>query len=110
MKKTLTIAAIAMVAVVTAMRTTASADAVDAKGIVVSINKAEKHGTIERTDDGSNNLYQFRIPADLVTGPIHVDVGHIVSFTIDPENSRHATNVVPGPCPPDCTGWTLTHC
>ena len=34
-------------------------------GTIVSINPARKHGVIQRTDDGSNNLYQFSIPRDV---------------------------------------------
>ena len=61
-------------------------------GMIVSINPSDKHGTIERTDNGSNDKYQFRIPQD-----VHIDyspqVGDTVCFSIDPVDSRHATNV-----------------
>ena len=79
--------------------------ALQATGVVVSINPAEKHGVIERTDDGSGTLYQFNIPRDTVGTVL---LGDDVTFTVDPENSRHATNVDAGrcldgslpPCPP----------
>ncbi len=73
--------------------------AISASGIVVSINQPEKHGVIERTDDGSNTLYQFNIPRDLVTGGATPKVGDFVPFVIDPENSRHATFVGVLACP-----------
>ena len=72
-------------------------------GTVVSINAAEKHGAIRRENDGSNNLYQFNIPRDL-GGPTIPDVGDFVVFAIDPENSRHATNIFVPCIPPDCGG------
>jgi hypothetical protein len=75
----------------------------NARGTIVSINPAEKHGTIERTDDGSNNLYQFSIPRDVQQGSSLAE-GDIVVFTIDPENSRHATNVIEPCIPPNCSG------
>ncbi len=51
--------------------------AISAVGTVVSLNRAEKHGVIERDDDGT--LYQFNIPGDLggVTTPA---VGNPVFF------------------------------
>ena len=99
MNKTMTIAVIALVAVVMGMSTIMPVMAVSASGVIVSINPSEKHGVIER-NDGSGTLYQFNILRD-TTGT--VQVGDIVVFTVDPENSRHATNV--GVCnPPDCGG------
>ena len=73
--------------------------AISASGTVVSLNRAEKHGVIERDDVGT--LYQFNIPGDLggVTTPA---VGNPVLFTIDPEVSRHATNVFVRCTPPAC--------
>ena len=69
--------------------------AVRALGTVVSVNRAENHGVIQREDDGSNTLYQFNVTSVLPR------VGEFVGFTIDPENSRHATNL--GFCrPPAC--------
>ena len=59
---------------------------------------------IERTDDGSGTLYQFSIPRDLAVPSNIPNVGDVLFFTVDPENSRHATNV--GGCnpnvPPGC--------
>ncbi len=73
--------------------------AVSASGTIVSLNRAEKHGVIERDDVGT--LYQFAIPGDLggVTTPA---VGNPVFFTIDPEVSKHATNVFVRCTPPAC--------
>ena len=103
MNKTLAITAIALVAVVMVVGTIIPAMAVSATGVIVSINKADKHGVIERTDDDSGTLYQFSIPRD--TGGTVPNVGTVVGFTVDPENSRHATNIGPPvTCPPDCGG------
>ena len=91
--------AIALVAVVMIVGAIIPAMAVVATGVIVSINPAGNHGVIERTDDGSGTLYQFNIPRDL--GEItNVQVGKVVNFLIDPENSRHATFVTCGlpPC------------
>jgi len=96
MNKTMTITAIAMVAVVLGISAIAPVIAVSASGIVVSINPSDRHGVIERTDDGLGNLYQFNIPRDTIDDVL---VGSPVDFTIDPENSRHATNVS---CPIGC--------
>ena len=71
-----------------------------ANGTVVSINAPEKHGVIERTD---GTLYQFNIPRDLEQNSATPEVGRSVTFTIDPENSRHATNVRGGCIEPDCS-------
>jgi len=70
--------------------------AISASGTIVFINPAQKHGTIERTDDGSNDLYQFRIPEDQLCIETLIE-GLAVTFVPVPENSRHATNVA-GPC------------
>ena len=74
--------------------------AVSAVGTVISVNRAEKHGALERTDDGSLTVYQFNIPS-VFQG--FIQVGRVVPFTIDPENSRHAI-LTSGCIPPDCGG------
>jgi len=62
-------------------------------GTIISINPADKHGVIMRTDDGSNNQYQFTIPRDLTSSGYNPTIGDQVGFDTDPENTRHATNV-----------------
>jgi len=52
-----------------------------AKGPVDWINPPEKHGKILRTDDGSNNEYQYQIPGDLTDPANPPKVGDIVTFT-----------------------------
>jgi len=70
--------------------------AVSASRVIISINPSDRHGVIERTDDSSGTLYQFNIPRD-VNGA--VELGDNVDFTVEPENSRHATNVIcTSPC------------
>jgi len=97
--RALIISAIVLVAVIMIVDAIIPAMAVIASGVIVSINNAEKHGVIERTGDGSGTLYQFSIPKD--TDGRTVNVGQEVQFIVDPENSRHATNV--GICvPPQC--------
>jgi len=66
-------------------------------GEIVSINPKGNHGTIERTDNGSSDKYQFRIPQDLHEDYLDPEVGDKVCFGIDPIHSRHATNVL-SPC------------
>ena len=68
-------------------------------GNLVSINPAENHGTIERTDDGSFDKYQFRIPHDLSPCTDPIEVGDVVKFQIDPANSRRALLVEAFSCP-----------
>ena len=73
---------------------------INRRGIIVSINRAEKHGAIQRTDDGLNTLYQFNVPSNLQG---IIEVGDPVLFTIDPENSRHAIlNLCPNGTVPPC--------
>ena len=89
----------------------------DVSGLVVFINAADKHGTIEHVvSDGSGGFpsdgtkYQYRIPQDLLNpnDPSTIpEVGDFAQFSIDPENSRHATNVaIETTCPPSCGGGT----
>ena len=94
MNKTLAITTIVFVAVVMGFGTIIPAMAVSAFGVVVSINPAGNHGMIERIDDSSGTLYQFSIPRDTPAG--FPKVTNTVFFTVDPENSRHATNVIVG--------------
>ena len=103
MNKTLAITTISLVAVIMVVGAIIPAMAAGDLGKIHSINKAEKHGVIERTGDGSGTLYQFTIPRDLDDPSYVPKVGDIVGFNIDPENSRHATVVVKicltPPCP-----------
>ncbi|MFB5597680.1 MAG: hypothetical protein ACE5RJ_01510 [Nitrosopumilaceae archaeon] len=82
-------------------------------GQVVFINKADKHGMIEHVVlegsaslVGDGTLYQYRIPQDFQDpndSSTIPEVGDFVQFSIDPENSRHATNVrIATSCPPNC--------
>ena len=98
MNRTLTISAIALIAVVMVAGTIIPVIAPiavipTAIGEITSINPSGKHGVIERTDDDSKTLYQFNIPRDLADSSYDPKVGDVVPFSIDPENSRHATNV-----------------
>ena len=103
MNKTLAITTLALVAVVMIVSTIIPAMAVITSGVIVSINPSDRHGVIERTDDDSGTLYQFSIPRDLADSSNIPNVGDVLFFIIDPENSRHATNV--GICiPPQCNG------
>ena len=79
-------------------------------GEVVSINKSEKHGMIERTDDGTNDLYQLRVPQDLAIPEDIPSVGDVVAFTPIVENARLATNIVEFPVnnPPSIGSVTIT--
>lgn len=52
-----------------------------AKGNVKWINPPEKHGKIERTDDGTGNEYQYQIPEDLANPANQPKVGDSVTFT-----------------------------
>jgi len=73
-----------------------NAMASDIQGTVTFINKAEKHGKITRTDNSSNDEYQFRIPQDLNTScEVPLVVGGTVSFDIDPDQAKVARNVNP---------------
>lgn len=90
---------IAGIAVMMALSIT-PAMATHTHGIILSINPSEKHGMIERIDDDSNTIYQFSIPKDLWDPTASPSVGNSATFTVDPENSRHATDVKI--CPPDC--------
>ena len=63
-------------------------------GTIVSINRADNHGTIEQTVGDVTTLYQFRIPQDLSDSSYSPKVGDSVKFHVDPDNSRHATDVV----------------
>ena len=104
MNRTLAITAIALVAVVMVMGTIIPVMATNTSGTILSINPSGKHGVIER--DVSGTLYQFNIPRDLAFPNNIPNVGDVVGFTIEPVNSRHATNV--GGCnpnvPPGCGG------
>ena len=64
-----------------------------ARGRIKSINMPENHGKIDRTDDGSNDDYQFQIPQGLADPDYHPEEGHTVDFELDPETSRKARNV-----------------
>lgn len=64
----------------------------DPMGTVSSINKAGTHGKITRTDDGSNDKYQFRIPQDLTAGYAPV-VGDCVTFTVHTAQAKVARDV-----------------
>jgi len=102
MNKTMTITAIVLVAVIMGMSAIIPAMAIRTSGTILSINPSEKHGVIER--DVSGTLYQFSIPRDLAVPSNIPNVGDVVGFIVDPENSRHATDV--GGCnpnvPPGC--------
>lgn len=66
-------------------------------GVVSFVNPSEKHGSIERTDDGTNDKYQFRIPQDLTDPNDIPSVGDIVSFTPLNDNARLSMNIVEFP-------------
>lgn len=59
-------------------------DALAATGIIVRINRPGTEGAIERTDDGSGDLYQFQIPQDILPGCAITpfDEGRPVLFTL----------------------------
>ncbi|MDP7014540.1 MAG: hypothetical protein QGG36_01940 [Pirellulaceae bacterium] len=66
--------------------------ALAATGEVIFINKAETLGKIVRMDDGSNNVYVFRISQDIAAGYYPI-VGDDVTFDTGPGRSRKASNV-----------------
>ena len=93
-----------------------AASAWAARGTVKDINMPQNHGKIDRTDDGSNNEYQFQIPQGLADPDYAVQEGHTVDFVTLHERSRRASNVsqvVDDPdvvelCPPGTTSGCPT--
>lgn len=61
-------------------------------GSIIKINNARQHGTIERTDNGSADWYQFRIPEDVVPG-YDPQVNQLVNFTPVIDTAKRATLV-----------------
>lgn len=63
-----------------------------AKGKVNKINNPGTHGNIERTDDGTGDYYQFRIPQDCVAGYSPV-VNDNVTFNPIVDSAQRAVDV-----------------
>lgn len=66
-----------------------------AKGKLIKVNGGGQHGTIERTDDGSTDWYQFRITEDCVAGcqPTQADLNKVYDFTPVNDTAKRATDV-----------------
>jgi len=67
---------------------------VNARGIITFINNPDTHGKITRTEDGSNDQYQFRIPQDIASPNYDPKVGDSVSFNVSPSPAKKAFNVI----------------
>jgi len=63
------------------------------QGEITSINKPGTHGKLVRTDDGSNSEYQFQIPQGLADQNYIPSVGDCITFDINPDPAKKATNV-----------------
>lgn len=63
-----------------------------AKGDIIKINNPGTHGTISRTDDGTGDYYQFRIPQDCAVGYVPV-LNDKVDFTPITDTAQRAVDV-----------------
>jgi len=71
-------------------------------GEVTFINKPGTHGKIVRTDDSSNDVYQFQIPQGLADPNNAPALTDCVTFDVDPPQAKVARNVAK--CAPQLTG------
>jgi len=74
-----------------------SAIASSANGTVTRINNPGTHGVIVRTDDHSNDRYQFRIPQDVLGSPLIE--GDFVTFEPIQNPAKRAVGVSKPPYP-----------
>lgn len=63
-----------------------------AKGDIIRINNPGTHGTISRTDDGTGDYYQFRIPQDCLAGYVPV-LNDKTDFTPITDTAQRAESV-----------------
>ena len=70
-----------------------------ATGVVIWTNPPENKGRIERTDDSSNDRYEYNVNAGH-TSPPGAPISEEQAVTFDPGPGRVAINVCSDPCDP----------
>jgi hypothetical protein len=63
-----------------------------AKGKIIAINRPGTHGSIERTDDNTFDLYQFQIPQGVSSG-YTATANDAVTFNPINDNGKKAIDV-----------------